>query len=89
MNSISLQQVTENVKDLPSLPSIVMELLNDIDNEEVDILRLAEKVTSDLALTATTLRYANSAHFSTMIKVTTSPCNHQFVPVRKRIIERR
>lgn len=71
MNSISLQQVTENVKDLPSLPSIVMELLNDIDNEDVDILQLVEKVTSDLALTATTLRYANSAHYSTMIKVTT------------------
>jgi putative nucleotidyltransferase with HDIG domain len=71
MNSISLQQVTENVQYLPSLPSIVMELLNDIDNEDVDINLLVQKVTSDLALTATTLRYANSAHYSTMIKVTT------------------
>ncbi|MFZ6749447.1 HDOD domain-containing protein [Undibacterium sp. Ren11W] len=71
MNIISLQQVTEKVKDLPSLPAIVMELLNDIDNEELDIHLLAQKVTNDLALTATTLRYANSAYYSTMIKVTT------------------
>jgi putative nucleotidyltransferase with HDIG domain len=71
MSAISLQQVTENVKDLPSLPALVMELLNDIDNEDIDIHLLAQKVTNDLALTATTLRYANSAYYSTMIKVTT------------------
>jgi putative nucleotidyltransferase with HDIG domain len=71
VNSISLQQVTENVQYLPSLPSIVMELLNDIDNDDVDLNLLVQKVSSDLALTATTLRYANSAHYATMIKVTT------------------
>lgn len=71
MNSITLSQVTENVKDLPTLPAIVMELLNNIDDEELNIQRLAQKVTNDLALTAKTLRYANSAHYSSMIKVTT------------------
>lgn len=71
MNSININQVNENVKDLPTLPAIVMELLNDIDNEDIDIHLLAQKVSNDLALTATTLRYANSAYYSTMIKVTT------------------
>ena len=71
MNSISLNQISENVKDLPTLPAIVMELLNNIDSDELNIQLLAQKVTSDLALTAKTLRYANSAFYSTMIKVTT------------------
>ncbi|MDO8702888.1 MAG: HDOD domain-containing protein [Undibacterium sp.] len=71
MNSISLNQITENVKNLPTLPAIVMELLNEIDNEDLDTTLLAQKVSNDLALTATTLRYANSAYYSTMIKVTT------------------
>ncbi|CAN5841591.1 HDOD domain-containing protein [soil metagenome] len=71
MHSITLHQVIENVKDLPSLPAVVMELLNEIDNDNIDIHLLAQKVTNDLALTATTLRYANSAYYSTMIKVTT------------------
>ncbi|MBC7405441.1 MAG: HDOD domain-containing protein [Cytophaga sp.] len=71
MNSISLNQITENVKNLPTLPAIVMELLNEIDNDDLDTHRLTQKVSNDLALTATTLRYANSAYYSTMIKVTT------------------
>lgn len=71
MNFITLSQVTENVKDLPTLPAIVMELLNNIDDEDLNIQPLAQKVTNDLALTAKTLRYANSAHYSSMIKVTT------------------
>lgn len=71
MNSISLKQVTENVKDLPTLPAIVMELLNSLENEELNIQLLAQKVTHDMALTAKTLRYANSAYYSTLIKVTT------------------
>jgi putative nucleotidyltransferase with HDIG domain len=71
MNSISLKQVTENVKDLPTLPEIVMELLNSLENDDINIQLLAQKVTHDSALTAKTLRYANSAYYSTLIKVTT------------------
>jgi putative nucleotidyltransferase with HDIG domain len=71
MTYLSLQQVTENLKDLPTLPAIVMEMLNSLDQEEVDINVLAQKVTQDLALTAKTLRYANSPFYSTLIKVTT------------------
>jgi putative nucleotidyltransferase with HDIG domain len=71
MTMLSLNQVTENLKDLPSLPAIVMELLNNLDHEETDIAVLAKKVTQDLALTAKTLRYANSSYYSTLVKVTT------------------
>jgi putative nucleotidyltransferase with HDIG domain len=48
-----------------------MELLNNLDQEDADISILAKKVTQDLALTAKTLRYANSPFYSTLIKVTT------------------
>ncbi|MFZ6657132.1 HDOD domain-containing protein [Undibacterium sp. TJN19] len=71
MNSISVAQIIDSVKDLPTLPAIVMELLNNIDNEELDMHELAQKVSHDMALTAKTLRYANSPYYSTMIKVTT------------------
>lgn len=71
MTQLSLQQVTENLKDLPTLPAVVMELLNSLDQEDADISLLAKKVTQDLALTAKTLRYANSPFYSTLIKVTT------------------
>ncbi|MBI3729609.1 MAG: HDOD domain-containing protein [Burkholderiales bacterium] len=71
MNPISLAQIIDSVKDLPTLPAIVMELLNNIDNEELDMHELAQKVSHDMALTAKTLRYANSPYYATMIKVTT------------------
>lgn len=71
MNPISLAQIIDSVKDLPTLPAIVMELLNNIDNEELNMHDLAQKVSHDMALTAKTLRYANSPYYSTMVKVTT------------------
>ncbi len=71
MTQLSLQHVTDNLKDLPTLPAVVMELLNNLDQEDTDISVLAKKVTQDLALTAKTLRYANSPFYSTLIKVTT------------------
>jgi hypothetical protein len=49
----------------------VMDILNNIDQDDVDVRELAEKVSRDLALTAKTLRFANSAYYTTMVKVTT------------------
>ena len=71
MSTIAIHEIIEDVKDLPTLPAVVMEILNNIDKENVDTLELAKKVTHDIALTAKTLRYANSAYYSTMLKVTT------------------
>ncbi|MCH8619882.1 HDOD domain-containing protein [Undibacterium sp. TS12] len=71
MNPISLAQIIDSVQDLPSLPAIVMELLNHVDNDNLDMQELTHKVSLDLALTAKTLRYANSPYYGAMIKVTT------------------
>ena len=68
---LSYDDVVKNLDDLPSLPAVVMELLNSIDQEEVDIAVLAKKVSHDQALTAKTLRLANSSLFGLQVKVTT------------------
>lgn len=71
MNRLAYDDVVQNLDDLPSLPVIVMELLNSIDAEEVDIAVLARKVAQDQALTAKTLRLANSALYGLQVRITT------------------
>ena len=59
------------MQDLPSLPAVVMELLSSIEQDKIDISVLAKKVSYDQALTAKTLRLANSSSFGLQVKVTT------------------
>ncbi|MET3132745.1 putative nucleotidyltransferase with HDIG domain [Oxalobacteraceae bacterium GrIS 1.11] len=69
--TLSQADIVAHLSDLPSLPAVVMELLNSIDQENVDILVLAKKVSHDQALTAKTLRLANSSLYGLQVKVTT------------------
>jgi putative nucleotidyltransferase with HDIG domain len=71
MSRIAPEQLAAGVQDLPSLPAVVMELLGSIEQEDVDISVLAKKVSYDGALTAKTLRLANSSAFGLQVKVTT------------------
>ncbi|MGV7209532.1 HDOD domain-containing protein [Oxalobacteraceae bacterium A2-2] len=68
---LSHEDMVRNLDDLPSLPAVVMELLNSIDQEDLDIAVLAKKVSQDQALTAKTLRLANSSLYGLQVKVTT------------------
>ncbi|MES2261496.1 MAG: HDOD domain-containing protein [Pseudomonadota bacterium] len=68
---LTYDDVVNHLDDLPSLPAVVMELLNSIDQEDVDISVLAKKVSYDQALTAKTLRLANSSLYGLQVKVTT------------------
>ena len=70
-NMLSYDDVVRTLDDLPSLPAVVMELLNSIDQDDVDISVLAKKVSYDQALTAKTLRLANSSLYGLQVKVTT------------------
>ena len=63
--------LVDGLDDLPSLPAVVMELLGSIDEDDLDIALLARKVAADGALTAKTLRLANSSAFSLQVKATT------------------
>lgn len=71
MNRLTSEQLAAGVQDLPSLPAVVMELLGSIEQDDVDISVLAKKVAYDQALTAKTLRLANSSSFARQVKVTT------------------
>jgi putative nucleotidyltransferase with HDIG domain len=71
MSALSLDQVVCSVQDLPSLPAVVMELLSSIEQDDIDISVLAKKVSYDQALTAKTLRLANSSSYGAQVKVTT------------------
>ncbi|MFP5392546.1 MAG: HDOD domain-containing protein [Gammaproteobacteria bacterium] len=71
MTTLTLDAVVARLHDLPSLPAVVMELLSSIDQEDVDISVLAKKVSHDQALTAKTLRLANSSLYGLQVKVTT------------------
>lgn len=71
MTMLTEGDVVARLQDLPSLPAVVMELLTAIDQEDVDISVLAKKVSHDQALTAKTLRLANSSAYGLQVKVTT------------------
>jgi putative nucleotidyltransferase with HDIG domain len=71
MSALAIEDIIKDLEDLPSLPAVVMELLSSIDQEDVDISVLAKKVSHDQALTAKTLRLANSSLYGLQVKVTT------------------
>ncbi|HEX8406616.1 MAG TPA: HDOD domain-containing protein [Duganella sp.] len=68
---ISADDVIKCVRDLPSLPAVVAELLATMENDDVDTHVLAAKIALDQALTAKTLRLANSSFYGLQSKVTT------------------
>jgi putative nucleotidyltransferase with HDIG domain len=71
MNPLHPDELADGLEDLPSLPAVVMELLGSVEQEDIDVSVLAKKVALDQALTAKTLRLANSSSFGLQVKVTT------------------
>jgi len=71
MTTLSIADVVKSIHDLPPLPAVVVELMTNLDNEETGNRLLAEKLSRDQALTAKTLRLANSSFYGMSRKVTT------------------
>ena len=65
--------IINGVRDLPSLPGIVFELLATIDAPDAGIRLLANMISRDQALTAKTLRVANSPFYGVSTRVSTLP----------------
>jgi putative nucleotidyltransferase with HDIG domain len=63
MKPPSLDQIIDGLRTLPSLPTVVMELLQTMGDEDVSIDRLARGIGNDQALAARTLRVANSPFY--------------------------
>jgi putative nucleotidyltransferase with HDIG domain len=56
-------QIASTVKDLPALPALVVELLTALSDEQVSAEQLAHSLSQDPALSAKTLRLANSSFY--------------------------
>lgn len=71
MNNLDVIQVVRRIRDLPPLPSIVLDLISSFEREDVDVALLAEKISRDQALSAKMLRLANSSFYGLPSKVST------------------
>jgi putative nucleotidyltransferase with HDIG domain len=71
MNNITPEEILRRIGNIPSLPAVVMELLATIDQQDVHVETLADKIEQDQALTARTLRLANSSFYGMACQITT------------------
>lgn len=71
MTPISVTEVIKQIRDLPSPPILVAELLSSFEEANLSMAALAEKVSHDQALAAKTLRLANSSFYGLSRKVNT------------------
>lgn len=62
-NTDSISNVLDHIQKLPSMPIVVLELLDNFNNEKVDIATLANKIARDQAIVARVMRVANSSFF--------------------------
>jgi HD-like signal output (HDOD) protein len=70
MSQIALDEVVRRIHDLPSLPAVVAELLSSMEADDIDLSYLSGRIALDQALTAKTLRLANSSFYGMPSKVT-------------------
>lgn len=66
-----VQQLLEQAHQLPSIPKLVQELLQALDDPNADAAKIAAKLQLDQALTAKVLRLANSSFYGGTRKVST------------------
>jgi putative nucleotidyltransferase with HDIG domain len=71
MSKIVLSELIAKIHDLPSLPTIVLELMRNLNDQDSDTHLLADKIAQDQALSAKVLRLANSSFYGMQRKVTT------------------
>lgn len=63
MTPLTIQQVTSRVRDLPPLPAVVTQIIESMGHDDMSADDLALKISQDQALTAKTLRLANSSFY--------------------------
>lgn len=68
-----MNELIREVHNLPALPAVVSELLLTMDQENLDSHTLAARLARDQALSAKTLRLANSSFYGMSTRITTIP----------------
>lgn len=71
MSTVTLDQAVATVRDLPSLPSVVLELVRTFGQPDVAVAELSAQIARDQALAAKTLRLANSSFYGLQSRVRT------------------
>lgn len=71
MQPLELEQVTAQIRQLPSLPAVVVEVLESFEDENADGGAIGHKIAQDQALSAKVLRVANSSFYGLRGKVVT------------------
>lgn len=69
MSTLSPAVIAKTVRELPALPAVVMELIEAMGRDNLSAEQLAIKLSRDQALTAKTLRLANSSFYGVPRKV--------------------
>lgn len=69
MTIIDHSELFKRIQKLPALSAIVTELLSSIDQEDIDLDYIAQKISYDQVLTIKTLRLANSSFYGMQHKV--------------------
>jgi len=69
LTPLTLEEVLADIRQLPSLPAVVGELIRTLDNESAGVDQLAEGIAKDQSLAARALRVANSPFYGIQHKV--------------------
>ncbi|MBR7800027.1 HDOD domain-containing protein [Undibacterium fentianense] len=70
-DQISLEEVINKINNLPSLPEVAREMLNDLNNDDISLDIIVQKVSLDQSLAAKVLQLANTSYFGANSKVVT------------------
>jgi putative nucleotidyltransferase with HDIG domain len=68
----AITRAVSRLSQLPSLPAIYRELIEELQSESPELSRIAELIGRDVAMTAKILQVVNSAYFGARRKVTTT-----------------
>lgn len=63
MNPVNIDVLLGRLRQLPSLPAVVLDVMKTFENEQMDSATLARKIAHDQALAARVLRVANSSFY--------------------------
>lgn len=63
-NLMSIDDILKNVERLPMMPKIVTEIIRSIDNDNIAIDLLVHQISSDIGLSSSILKMANTHRFS-------------------------
>jgi putative nucleotidyltransferase with HDIG domain len=71
MSTITLDQAVARVRDLPSLPTVVVQVIRSFGEADVSVAELAAQIAKDQAIAAKTMRLANSSFYGLQSRVRT------------------